>query len=354
MSWIQENKFVAGLIGVTVVVGGGILYFGSSQGGAFDQKKAEYEELKGKYVKLEKAGPYPNKENQRAREVVVSNYSKQIMGVRSALFEFQPDAMSKNSPKEFSDARVKMASELNAAFAGIGVTMPETTEFGFERYSEKLPKPEATPKLMYQLGATEWLLTKLVESKPSALVNISRPSLLIEDGKPAAPAETGKKKKKKKKSKAKSKAPAEKPYELMPMEMTFTADEAAVRYFLKEMVNSKEYFYAIRALRVRNERQTEPTEKDASFPEPELEGGGGGIDVPFGGFPGLDGVDAGDADGVADAAAAPEAATKPSEIILKRVLGSEKLQLHIAFDIVLFKPKTPAANNKLNAAVKAK
>lgn len=350
MSWIQENKFVAGLIGVTAVVGGGILYFGSSQGGAFNEKMQEYETLKSQYASLEKSTPYPNKENLKAREQGIAQYGKQIAGVRAALAAFRPDAMGNITPKEFGDARVKMASTLSEAFKTAGVAMPEDTslEFGFEKYSTTLPKPAATPKLSYQLGATEWLFTKLAEAKPAAILNIHRPTLEIEDGKAAEPAPKKGKKKAAARKKGAGNAADAKPYELMPMEIAFTADESAVRDFLKEMVNSKEYFYAIRSLRVRNEKQIVPSEKDANFPAPTPVAPAGGELDPFGGFPGLDGA-ATDGEGSDDSAAEGEAATaapapaKVSEVILKRVLGDEKLHVHIVFDVVLLKPKEPAA-----------
>lgn len=344
MSWVQENKFVAGLIGVTAVIGGGILYMGFSQGAAFDKKKAEYEDLKENYISLGKASPYPNKQNQKARKEGVEKYGVTIMDVGSALSAFQPDSMSTISPKEFSDARVDMVNRLNTAFADANIALPELTEFGFEKYSKKLPKPEATPKLTYQLGATEWLFTKLAEARPSALINVNRPALLVESDKTIEPESTSKKKKKKKK-KSKSKVPTEKPYELMPMEIAFTGNENSVRAFLQEMVNSKEYFYAIRALRVSNERQSGPTVEDANFPAPVVDATADG----FGGFAGFD-----DAEESAEVEGDTQEVTAAGEIILKQVLGREKLHVQLAFDIVLFKSKAADKADKSDSAVRTK
>ncbi len=337
MSWIQENKFVTGLIGVTVVIGGGILYLGSSQGSAFDAKMEEYETLKSQYASLAKSTPYPSKENLKEREKGIAQYRQEISDVRAAFATFRPDAFAEITPKAFGDARVKVTSGLHQAFKDAEVALPESaTEFGFEKYAKSLPKAAATGKLNYQLGATEWLLTKLAEAKPSALVNISRTILPIEAGKAAAEP-TPRKKGKGKKKGANQSAQAN-PYEIMPMELTFTADEAAVREFLKEMVNAKEYFYAIRALRIRNEKQIAPTQKDANFPASVAAGSTGAAQDLFGGF---DGVNDGEVEDAAEGEVSYNPPAKVSEVILKQVLGNEKLHVHVAFDIVFLEPKEP-------------
>ncbi|BDS05928.1 hypothetical protein NT6N_09680 [Oceaniferula spumae] len=348
MSWIQENKFVAGLIGVTAVVGGGILFFGSSQGGAYDEKMEKYEQLKGQYASLEKSKPYPNTANRRAREEGVAKYRNTIEDVRETLDSYRPEELTKLSPEQFNDERVKVTNSLRKAFEEAETTLPENCDFGFERYSSATAKSAATPELKYQLDATEWLLGQLAALKPAAILNINRTTLPVETG-AVAPPPTTRKGRPNRNNKA-AQDDGEKPYQLMPMELSFTADESAVRDFLKEMVNSKEYYYAIRAVRVRNEKQTAPTEKDANFPAPVGAGPGAAPD-PFGGFPGLedDTTSEGEGEGAAtpdDGGAvvpAPAAEVKPGERILKQVLGSEKLHVHIVFDVVLLKPSAEKA-----------
>ena len=198
MSWIQENKFVAGLIGVTAVVGGAILYFGGSQGSSLSEKMESYEGLKAKYANLEKSNPYPNRENLKGREKNIKEYQQSIKDVTQALEAYRPDELAKMTPEEFGDARVAMRNTLREAFKGAGTKLPVETDFGFEKYSKSSAKSVATPQLNYQLGATEWLLTKLAEVKPSALVNMSRVSLPIEGGQAVPAPEPTKKSKKKK------------------------------------------------------------------------------------------------------------------------------------------------------------
>lgn len=133
----------------------------------------------------------------------------------------------------------------------------------------------------------------------------------------------------------------------MPVELAFTASESAVRDFLKEMVNSKQYFYAIRAIRIRNEKQNAPTQKDADFKVTDERGADefdpAGRDNPFGDFT-LPGEVTEESEDDADAELAPANAPEPiaaGEHILKQVLGREKLNIHISFDILLIRGDAP-------------
>lgn len=347
MSWIQENKFVAGLAGVTGIIGGAILFFGNSQGGAYQEKMQQYEELKSRHAKLEKSKPYPNTANLEARKEGIAGYDEVIKGVRATLSGYQAGSLAKLTPQQFSDIQVKMENEMREVFKGI--SLPEECNFGFEKYADVEPRAEATAQLNYQLEAMKWLLNQLALAKPDALVNIRRSELAIEKGPVVQPRETtrggrGGRSARGNRSRQAKVASVEKLYELMPVELSFTGDEGAVRTFLKAMANSKEYYYAIRALRVRNQKQTPPTVNDANFPAGGGGAGapaGGGIIDPFGGL-GVDEVEIeGGGGGGGGAIPVPAPAPKPvvaaGERILKQVLGSEQLHVYIRFDILLLK-----------------
>jgi len=354
MSWIQENKFVAGLATATAVVGGIFLFFGNSQGGAYDEKLAEYEGLRDEHTKLEKAKAYPDAGNLEKRKKGIKLYEKTIGEVGAYLVGYQKGKLASPSPEEFSDARVKMEKELRAAFESVETTLPETCHFGFEKYQDVQAKAGATARLNFQLGAMQWLLNELAEAKPQAIVNIKRAELPVETGQAAA--RTGAPQRSARAGKGgrrsnNSRQPAthEKPYQLMPVELSFTASEPSVRDFLKEMVNSKEYFFSIRALRIRNEKQTPPAIKDASFPAGA--GGGGGVGAPEVSdlFGGVDLFDAAAEEGDEPVAVKPK--PKPianGERILKQVLGDEKLHVYISFDILLIKGEGAAAPTPSN------
>ncbi|MGB0991093.1 MAG: Amuc_1100 family pilus-like protein [Akkermansiaceae bacterium] len=334
MSWIQENKFVAGVAGVTAVLGGAIFFFGNSKGNEFDATMKAYNAAASNNRSMERSNPYPNAANLAAKKRGVEEYESLIKDVRATLVGFGPGKLEQLSPQQFSDARTKVHNDESRP----GTKLAEGCYFGFSKYSADIPKASATAELNYQLNATHWLLGKLAEVKPAELNNIHRELLAVE--KPA-PAPTPAKKKGKKCKKI------EKAYTLMPMELTFTANEKAVRDFLQEMVNSKEYFYAIRAIRVRNDKQTAPNVSDVNFPaDGGGEGAGANEDDPFGGIA-LPDDEPADGDGGDEDAppAAPVIKPKTSERILEQVLGSEKLNVHICFDVVLVKPIAPDASS---------
>ena len=349
MDWIQENKFVSGLLAVTILFAGGIFYHGYSEGDEFKANMSQYGELRTRYNTLISAKPYPNQQNLAAREQVIQEYEAVIEEVRNAFYEYKSDKLPKPTPGEFEDARIKMQGELRKAFNKTETALPDNCGFGFEKYAKNQAAPYATSKLNYQLGAIQWLLEKLAENEPKAIINIRRELLDVEKGPPPAPSA--------KKNAGRGSQAAnqgnEKIFELMPVELAFTASEASMRNFLKEMANSKEYLYAIRSLRIRNEKQNAPSPKDAAFPVNKPNNDGAGFFAPeendvFGGFA-LPDVDSGQGDNndAADIEQNDRQITpKPDpmandEHILKQVMGDEKINIHVNFDILLIKGEKP-------------
>ena len=353
MDWIQENKFVSGLLGVTIMFAGAIFYHGYSEGDEFASNMEEYGQLRSKYHTLVNAKPYPNQANLTAREKNVLEYEAVIKEVRDAFFEYKPDKLPKLTPGEFSDARIKMQSELRKAFSKAGTSLPDKCAFGFEKYTSKQAAPYATKKLNYQLGAIQWLLEKLAESEPRALLNVKREILRIEKEAPPVPS-----KKKNTRGRAAS-AEQQQILETMPVELTFIASESSMRDFLRAMANSKEYLYATRALRIRNENQNAPGPKDAVF-QVSRENAGGIDSTPFeendvfGQFaiPGEvfeeegTSADTEEGDNQLEPQKAPEL---NDEHILKQVMGDENLIVHIKFDILFMKGDKPSENKLDNS-----
>ncbi|NWK56270.1 hypothetical protein HW115_11665 [Verrucomicrobiaceae bacterium N1E253] len=358
MSWIQENTFVAGLVGVTAVVGGAFLFFGFSQGGAYNEKLEQFEELKSQYAQLEKQKPYPTSGHLAAREEGVEAYDEMIDEVRSKVLKFAPAKLEKMTPDQFRDVRVQMGEELRAAFTKAGTELPDGCLFGFENYEVDSARMNATAKLNYELEAIKWLLNQLAEVKPVSLNNIRRVELPEESGVVVQPEPVkGKGKKARRPKPGQSSGEAfGRVYEMMPVELSFTANEDAVRSFISEMVNSEKYYFAIRGARFRNERQTPPTHQDANFPA-DIIPAAGGADGGFAGFEGF--IDDGESalgeedstevaeDGAEDPVVQPAKPVVPAgELILKQVLGSENIQVHLCFDVILLTKKEEAESSK--------
>jgi len=349
MDWIQENKFVSGLLAATILFAGGIFYHGYSEGDDFKANMTQYGELRTRYNTLVSAKPYPNQQNLAAREQVIQEYEAVIGELGNAFYEYKADKSPKLTPGEFEDVRIKMQSELRKAFNKIETSLPDGCGFGFEKYAKIQAAPYATSKLNYQLEAIQWLLEKLAENEPKAIINIRRELLDVEKGPP--PALSAKKNAQRGNQAGKPKD--EKIFELMPVELAFTASEASMRNFLKEMANSKEYLYAIRSLRIRNEKQNAPSPKDAAFQAKKTANDSAEFFVPeendvFGGFalPDVDSEEGDNPDAADTEQNDRQITPKPDpmsndEHILKQVMGDEKINIHINFDILLIKGEKP-------------
>ena len=344
MSWVQENKFIAGLAGGTALVGGLIAFFAVSQGGQYEEKVTEYQGLEAKYKKLQKSNPFPSSGNLRSRQENVAKYEALIKDVHQTFEGFKVGELKKLSSEKFGNRRVTMEKNLRDAFAKAGTTLPEDTAFGFERYVSSPARSEATSMLNYQLDVVQWLLGELAVAKPSEINTFLRTPLEIESGKVRAPEQpVSRKRGKKKKKSSKPPAPIKKAYTLMPMELAFTGNESSLREFLKSMVNSEKYFFAIRALRVRNTKQSAPNVKDAGFasrrPSRELPSTPSNEGDPFAGLLTPDGEGqpiegGGDQGSVQNVEGAR---------ILKQVLGGEEVHVFIRFDVVFIKEEASPA-----------
>ena len=350
MEWIKENKFVSGLLALTLLFVGGIFYHGYSEKGDYEQNMAQFTQLKTKHRTLVTAKPYPDAENLKAREQAIQQYEEAIEVVRNSFLEYLPDDTPAPTPGEFSDAKIKMQSELRSQFNKAGTNIPEKFGFGFENYADRQAPPYATSKLSYELGAIQWLLEKLAETEPKALINIRRELISVEKGPPRVLS-------KKEKMKMRNKKPKPedlKVFEEMPVELAFKASESAVRDFLQEMANSKKYLYAIRALRIRSEKQNAPSSSDANFETERAQINEGiaaapGQADPFGGgfvFPGDEDAELIEADPTEPQLAQRVDPSSIDERTIKQVLGDENVDVHISFDILLMKGKKPAEEEK--------
>lgn len=310
MSWIQENKFVAALAGVTIVVAGGISYFAISQNGTYEGKLEEYDELRAGYERVTGLKPYPNEENLELRKLGIEKYKSAIGEVQQKISSYAVKATAAPSPQEFSDARVLMEKNLQSAFTKVETKLPSGCSFGFEKYATVQPKPETTGELAFQLGSVESLLSMLAEAKPHELINVRRKVLPIEDGV----------------SQDKSSDGEGKLYNLMPVELSFTASEASLKSFLKKAVNSKDYFYTINAIRITNEKQKSPSLNDAEF---EVSISADDSDGGMGDF------DFGDDMGEPEVEPEEDEFATPGDRVLKQLLGQELLHVHVSFNLLL-------------------
>lgn len=322
MSWVQENKFTATLAGVSVVGAGVLLGLTMSKNSDFEATNKRLKRALAQERALRSAVIYPQEENLEELKLDVDGLAKTA---RKLQIDFEAYRPTSNELADFSADRfgsmVKAYKErLDAAFAKNNINLPDNCIYGFEVYKSKSPIPTATGELQYQMQALEWLLKKLAELSPDALLNVSRARLDIESGM--------------------SNDDANAAYVVMPLELSFRSDEESVKDFLEAIANSKKYAFTVRQIRFQNEKLVPPSSKDASFQQsPEA--------VPVEDIVAADTIEfpiVGESEELAEESIgrlnkplAQIASDNDDTKLLSQILGDEKVNVYLKLDLIVLK-----------------
>lgn len=321
MSWIQENRFAAGLGGITAVAAAGLIAWGVSAGRKYSAAQEAYTAAADAVSSMEGEKLYPNEDNRQAKQQAVKDYEAAVGELQKAFKPFAAATPPNIEPDQFNENLLKAKEGVAKAFADAGVEIPGEFFLGYEAFTNSPVKKEATGILSYQMEGIGQLLGYLAAAKPVKLLNIHRPKLAEEEGGTFDP-------------KGKS-------FRSLPVELSFTGTEASLRSFLSALDDSEKYYFVVRSMRVMNEKSTAPTAADGQFKtgesEEEAPAAGGDAFPDAGGFvlPGEE-APAGDkpAETEKPAKEAPPAAD--TGVILQQVLGSEKLNVFLRIDILQF------------------
>lgn len=352
MSWYQENKFAATLLGVTAVVSGVLVYLGmgaSSEAAAANQK---HQAAVSKINSLQAAKPYPNLENKELLADSLAAFAADAKKFQDTMLKFRPEVLPKLSPTEFSSEVSKHTNKLTAYFKSKKVALPEKPKvyFGMEDYATKMAPVTATRILNYQRQALDWLFTSLADSGIDSLENVYRAQVAEKLGKPPTPAPTKKKKSNKKNRPGATALTSV--YDGLPIEIIFTGTEASLQKFVTQVSAGDEYFFAIKMMKISNEEQEPVTISKATFappvapeaPAPEGEEGAAEPEGVFGDGLG-DGFDLGGVEGFD---------LEVDKEIIKQVIGDEKITVFMQLELVLFKDAASVPIPGLNKAAPKK
>lgn len=327
MSWIQENKFTAGVLGAAVVVSGVLFYLGYSARSEASEIRSKANAAVAETNRLKLKKPFPTSENKQLVITKVQNFTKEALAFQDSLLAFRPAEMPKLTPNQFGAKVSEHRENLAKYYREKGVELREggkEVAFGLEVYADgKMARADATRVLNYERKALDWMFRKLADAGPDSLDNVYRTQITEESAPAAQPRGASNNRSRNTK--------VESVYRAMPIEVTFTGTEAAMKEFIKELSNSEEFFFITRSVRIHNLDDESPDVSEGKFKEaPAAIDGFGGAD-----FTALDAVD---------------------EPILKQVTGTEKIKVHLKLDLVLFheasevvfpgadklKPKEPA------------
>ena len=327
MSWFKENKFLGGLLVVTVLLAAIIISFGMKAGTSLEEVQQQVATKKATLKKDKSLNPYPNPENAKAKEASLKEVLAKGKEAREKLLAFVPEKTENISGKDFATKLTDTASRVTEPFPG-EKAIPSGFYLGFKKYRGSQPKAEATGVLNYQLDAMEYLLTQASEAGVKQIENLVRESLPQEDGY-GWPGTKNAKRQSGGGSRAKRPAPgAVRPPKFeklpaiarrMPVEFTFKAPEPVLREFLKRMGNSDEYFFETRIARVLNPASIPSAGKGASSEKESGDGGGGA----FGAI---------EIEGEETAEEEPVESVK----VLDKVSGGEELTVYLRADLLLF------------------
>jgi hypothetical protein len=328
MSWIQENRFAAGLGGITAVAAAGLIAWAVSAGNGYTKAKEEFDTTAQEVDKMVKGPVFPNDENLSEKEKAVKDYKESVSKLEQAFDKFRAPTPANIEPGDFNDAVKKALEAATKAITDAKGEVPADFFIGFEAYKDAPARKEATGILSYELEAISNLFASLAASGPAKVLNVTRPLLEEEEGKVFD-------------GKGKS-------YRALPIEISFNGKEDVLRKFLSSLDDSGKFYYVIRSVRVVNEKLKAPTAADGQFKTEEAGAEGAAATPaadPFGGAGAGGFVLPGEGDAAApapDAAApapAPEAAAPAaggSGVILQEVLGAEKINVFLRIDIIQF------------------
>jgi hypothetical protein len=283
MTWIRENKFLAGFFGFILVAAAGLGFLIYQAYGHFGEVDDNYKQQIEKLNGLQSAVPYPDQGNlNKAKEqqtAYVGNIKNLLQDVAAVQFQMEP-----LTPEAFQDNLRATVNSVTAKAAP--KQLPDKFGLGFERYLTETPRKEAASTLGRELKAVEFIVNELIDSKVESITSVIRPPLPEENG-TITP---------------KGKLPLVTKEEF---DVTFICEQGRFRKILNELVDTKKQFYIIRLLRVKNQALTSPSKN------------------PTG----------------AAAAATPAPGSKDAGG-LHYILGTEKLEVTLKLEIVDFNPPT--------------
>lgn len=327
MSWFKENKFLGGLLVVTILLATIIIFFGMKAGTSLEEVQQQVATKEAALKKDLSLNPYPTAQNAKDKEASLKAVLAKATEAREKLLAFRPEKMENISGKDFATKLTDSVARVSELFPG-EKAIPSGFYLGFKKYRGSQPKAEATGVLSYQLDAMEYLLTQASEAGVKQIENLVRESLPQEDGY-GWPGTKNAKRQSRASGRAKRPAPgAVRPPKFeklptvahrMPVEFTFKAPEPVLREFFKRIGNSDEYFFETRIARVLNPASIPSAGKAASSEKKSDDGGGGAF-------------------GAIEIEGEETVEEEPVESIkvLDKVSGGEELTVYLRADLLLF------------------
>jgi hypothetical protein len=257
MSWLSENKFLAGF-GAVMLAGVGTLgYFTYSAMGNYETAVGGFESASSEVRRLQELKPFPDDAN-------LKDLNGQKEDLKAKLATLQTELRARALKLEpvrkeaFQDELKQTVARVTAKAAEVKTTLPDSFYMGCGEYQAKPPEDAAAAPLARQLKAIDLLMQVLLTPGGIELKELKRSALPEEKAgaKPAAAAPTPARGRAGQRTD--KEAPAKKLVEKTAVKIAFTASDAAFRQVLNNIVGHKQQIFIIRRLEVKNSAPEAP------------------------------------------------------------------------------------------------
>ncbi len=263
MSWLSENKFLAGFGAVMIVGVGALGYLTYSASEDYDKAKNEYDNAVGELHRLEELNPFPNAEHLKKFVTQKDEFKAQIDALHKNLAATQikaEDILGTAFQDKLKEAVARVTTK--AAEAKVGLPK-ENFYLGFSEYQVKTPETPVAAPLYRELRSIELLMDLLIEAKEVNLTDLVRSPLKAErDPKNAPKADA----KPNTKGKGADEEPKKKLVHKDSIVLKFVTTQDRFNKILNQIASNKQQFFIPRSITILNEKQEPPAKAPAVAP----------------------------------------------------------------------------------------
>lgn len=273
MNWAQENKKLAGIVGVMAAGGLGLGFWLYLSWSGYSGAMGEWNQTQGqiKTIRGKKLAPTPD--NVALREKQLADYAEKVNQLRGALLAVQ-QGVKPMSETDFQAKLKDRATEVKRMAKAVTMKeLPDDFALGFEKYASQPPRSgDVAAELNIHLDAIEKLVTTCIEAGVASIDVLERTRLPNEDV-PAPPKATPGKAKAPPKATTTSKAKkpiiteqsaAEPVLDRYPIKLVITTDQGPLQTVINTLCHPGKmpFFLVVRQVRIQNAKLEGPTKDE--------------------------------------------------------------------------------------------
>ncbi|TDU68165.1 hypothetical protein EI77_03282 [Prosthecobacter fusiformis] len=320
MSWIQQNKLPAAILGVSAAGAAGLGFMLFSAYSSYNTTLDQFDAVNNSLAGLKSAVLPPSPENLAIKQGLVKEFADVAGKLSLVLNTMQAESLPKPTTDTEFQAKLKAKiAESRKMAAERGMVLPAVYNLAFDRYTGELPKSnEIATQLSGYLDAVDSIVGAFAKAGVRQVDSLERSELASEKSEPAKPTTP------QRPMPGRPVAPAAAPQLTERRQVTalLTLDQAALQQLMSNLASPSEttYFTVVRLLRIENERQDGPLRSEMNLPGPSTDA----VDPAL--------VPAGDP----NAPAAPAGPVAAAPVDAVAVLGNERLRVYMEIDLVYF------------------